>query len=147
MSRIKMVNFKAKSKSAKRIEFMKTQYRTIGEYIKTFPKDVQLILEKMRQTIQKAAPEATEAISYQMPAFKLNGNLVWFAAFKNHIGFYPIPSGIEAFKEEVSPYIAGKGTFQFPLDKPIPYDLIEKIVIFRIKENLEKKKKYNVRRG
>lgn len=142
-----MVNFKAKSKSVQRIEFMKKQYKTIDGYIKTFPKDVQLILEKMRQTIQKAAPEATEAISYQMPAFKLNGNLIWFAAFKNHIGFYPIPSGIEAFKEEVSPYIAGKGTLQFPLDKPITYDLIEKVVIFRIKENLEKKKKYNVRRG
>ena len=72
---------------------------------------------------------------------------MWFAAFKNHIGFYPVPSGIEAFREKVSPYIAGKGTLQFPLDKPIPYDLIEKIVTFRVQENLEKKKKYGTRRG
>ncbi len=126
---------------------MGRQFKTIDEYIKSFPEDIQIILEKIRQTIRKAAPEATEAISYQMPLFKLNGNLVWFASFKNHIGFYPIPSGTETFKEEVSPYIAGKGTLQFPLDKPIPYNLIEKIVIFRVKENLEKKKKYNVRRG
>jgi uncharacterized protein YdhG (YjbR/CyaY superfamily) len=94
----------------------------------------------MRQTIRKAAPEAIEAISYQMPAFKLNGNLVYFAAFKNHIGFYPTPSGIESFTEELSPYAKGKGSVQFPLDKPIPYDLVEKIVLFRVKENLAKKK-------
>jgi len=81
-----------------------------------------------------------------MPAFKSNGNLAWLAAFKSHIGFYPTPSGIEAFKKDVSLYAAGKGTLQFPLDKPIPYDLIEKIVTFRAKENLEKKKKYNVGR-
>jgi uncharacterized protein YdhG (YjbR/CyaY superfamily) len=100
------------------------QFRTIDEYIKTFPKNIQRILEKMRQTIKEAAPEAVEAISYQMPTFKLNGkNLVHFAAFKNHIGFYPIPSGIEAFKKELSPYKQGKGSVQFPLDKPIPYDL------------------------
>ena len=123
---------------------MGTQYKTIDEYIESFPEDIQIILKKIRQTIWKAAPEATEAISYQMPVFKLNGNLVWFAAFKSHIGFYPIPLGIEAFKEEVYPYVAGKGTLQFPLDKPIPYDLIEKIVTFRAKENLEKKKKYNI---
>ncbi len=126
---------------------MKKQFKTIDEYIKTFPEEVQVILQKVRSTIHSAAPEATEAISYQMPAFKLNGNLVWFAAFKDHIGFYPIPSGIEAFKEEVSPYIAGKGTLQFPLNQPIPYDLIEKIVTFRAKENLEKKKKYTKRRS
>ena len=125
---------------------MGKQYKTIDEYIKTFPEDVQIILNKIRQTIRKAAPEATEAISYQMPAFKFNGNLVWFAAFKDHIGFYPIPSGMETFKEEASPYVAGKGTLQFPLDKPIPYDLIEKIVNFRAKENLEKKKKYSKKR-
>ncbi|MGI0029855.1 MAG: iron chaperone [Nitrososphaera sp.] len=108
----------------------------MDEYIKTFPKDVQGILEKMRQTIRKVAPEATEAISYQMPTFKLNGkNLVHFAAFKNHIGFYPIPSGIEAFKKELSPYKQGKGSVQFPIDRPIPYDLVKKIVIFRVKEN------------
>ena len=126
---------------------MKRQFNTIDGYIQTFPEDVQDILQKIRQTIRKAAPEASEAISYQMPAFKLNGNLVWFAAFKNHIGFYPMPSGTEAFKDQVSPYIAGKGTMQFPLDKPIPYDLIEKIVIFRVKENLVKMKKYYIGGG
>ncbi len=119
---------------------MRRQLKTIDEYIKTFPENVQIILEKIRQTIRKAAPEATEAISYEMPTFKLNGNLVHFAAFKNHIGFYPIPSGIEAFKEELSPYIRGKGTLQFPLGKPIPYEMVEKIVVFRVKENLAKKK-------
>ena len=115
---------------------MRKQFQTIDEYIKAFPKDVQNILEKMRETIRKAAPEAVEAISYQMPTFKLNGkNLVFFAAFKNHMGFYPIPSGIEAFKEELSPYKQGKGSIQFPLDKPIPYELVEKIVKYRVKEN------------
>jgi uncharacterized protein YdhG (YjbR/CyaY superfamily) len=121
---------------------MRTQSSTIGEYIKGFPADVQTILEKMRQTIRKAAPDAVEAISYQMPTFKLNGkNLVHFAAFQNHIGFYPIPSGIEAFKKELSPYKQGKGSVQFPLDEPIPYDLVEKIVKYRVKENLENYKR------
>ena len=111
----------------------------MDEYIETFPEDVQKILEEMRQTIKKAAPEAVEAISYQMPTFKLNGkNLVHFAAFKNHIGFYPMPSGIEAFKNDLSSYKQGKGSVQFPMDKPIPYDFIKKIVDFRAKENLEK---------
>jgi uncharacterized protein YdhG (YjbR/CyaY superfamily) len=113
------------------------KFRTMDEYIKMFPKDVQSILEKMRQTIMEAAPEAIEVISYQMPTFKLNGkNLVHFAAYKNHIGFYPIPSGIEAFKKELSPYKQGKGSVQFPLDRPLPYDLVKKIVMFRAKENL-----------
>jgi len=117
----------------------KNHFKNMDEYIETFPKDVQKILEEMRQTIKKAAPEAVEAISYQMPTFKLNGkNLVHFAAFKNHIGFYPIPSGIEAFKEELSSYKQGKGSVQFPMDKPIPYDLVKKIVDYRAKENLEK---------
>ena len=107
----------------------------MDEYIKTFPNDVQSILEKMRQTIRKAAPEAVEAISYQMPTFKLNGkNLVHFAAWKNHIGFYPTPSGTETFKKELSPYKRTKGSVQFPIELPIPYDLVEKIVIFRMKE-------------
>jgi uncharacterized protein YdhG (YjbR/CyaY superfamily) len=120
---------------------MRGQYETIDEYIAIFPKDVQVILRKMRQTIRDAAPGAAEAISYQMPTFKLNGrNLVHFAAFKSHIGFYPIPSGIEAFKAELSPYKQGKGSVQFPLDKPIPYDLVERIVRYRVKENMEKKK-------
>jgi uncharacterized protein YdhG (YjbR/CyaY superfamily) len=116
---------------------LKKQFKTIDEYIKTFPKDVQGILEKMRQTIRKSAPEATEAISYQMPTFKLNGNLVHFAAFKNHIGFYPTPSGIEAFKKELSGYKWAKGSVQFPIDKAFPFDLVEKIVKFRVKENME----------
>ncbi len=115
---------------------MRGQYKTIDEYIQTFPEDVQKILEKMRQTIKVAAPGAAEAISYQMPTFKLNGkNLVHFAAFQKHIGFYPQPSGTEAFQKELAPYKSGKGSIQFPLDKPIPYDLIEKIVKFRVKEN------------
>jgi uncharacterized protein YdhG (YjbR/CyaY superfamily) len=119
---------------------MRTLYKTIDEYIETFPANIQTILENMRQTIRKAAPEAVETISYQMSAFKLNGNLVYFAAFKNHIGFYPTPSGIETFKNELCPYKKSKGSVQFPLDKPIPYDLVEKIVLFRVKENLAKKK-------
>ena len=118
----------------------KKQFKTIDEYIKTFPEDVRSVLEKMRQTIRKAAPEAEEVISYQMPAFKQNGMLVWFAAYKNHIGFYPRTSGIEAFKKELSLYEGAKGSVQFPIKKPIPYDLVEKIVIFRRKENLEKKR-------
>ena len=118
---------------------MKTQFGTIDEYIKTFPKNVQSILEKMRQTIKKVVPDAEEAITYQMPTFKLNGkNLVHFAAWKNHIGFYPTPSGTEAFQRELSPYKRAKGSVQFPLDEPVPFDLVEKIVIFRVKENLKK---------
>jgi uncharacterized protein YdhG (YjbR/CyaY superfamily) len=116
---------------------MKKQFKTIDEYIKTFPDDVQGILKRMRQTIQKAAPDAVEAISYQMPTFKLSGkNLVHFAAFKNHIGFYPTPSGTESFQKELSPYKGGKGSVRFPLDKPIPFDLVEKIVVFRVEETL-----------
>jgi uncharacterized protein YdhG (YjbR/CyaY superfamily) len=112
---------------------------TIDEYIAGFPMDIQVILQKIRQTIKEAAPEALEAISYQMPTFKLNGNLVHFAAYKNHIGFYPIPSGIEKFKAELSVYKQGKGSVQFPIDKPIPYDLIKRIVEFRVLENTQKK--------
>ncbi len=119
---------------------MKKQPNTIDEYIQTFPEDIQSILEKMRQSIRKAAPDAVEAISYQMPTFKLNGrNLVHFAAWKNHIGFYPTPSGTEAFQKELSPYKRAKGSVQFPLDKPIPFDLVKKVVLFRVKENLKKK--------
>ena len=125
--------------------YTRKQFKTIDEYIEAFPVDVQHILEKMRETIQQTAPEAVEAISYQMPTFKLNGkNLVHFAAYKNHIGFYPIPSGIEAFKQELSPYKQGKGSVQFPIDKPIPYDLVEKIVKYRAKENLARVKKAEV---
>jgi len=117
------------------------QFRTIDEYIEASPKDVQGILQRLRLTIRKAAPEAAETISYQMPTFRLNGKgLVYFAAFKNHIGFYPIPSGIEAFKKELSRYKQGKGSVQFPIDKPIPYDLVRRIVRFRAKENQERKR-------
>lgn len=118
---------------------MKRGFKSIDEYISTFPKDVQEILEVMRQTIKKAAPNSIEAISYQIPTLKQNGkNLVHFAAFKNHIGFYPAPSGIEAFSNELKPYITGKGTLQFAYNKPIPWSLISKIVKFRVKENLER---------
>ena len=116
----------------------KTRFETIDEYISTFPKDVQGLLEKMRQVIKEAAPEAVEAISYQMPTFKLNGNLVHFAAFKHHIGFYPTPSGIDTFKKELAPYESSKGSVQFPMGKPLPLDLVKRIVEFRVKENKEK---------
>lgn len=118
----------------------KSTPKDIDEYIAGFPQDVQEILEKIRATVREAAPEAKEKISYGMPAFTLNGNLVYFAAFKNHIGFYPIPSGIEEFKEELSVYKQGKGSVQFPLDEPMPYELITRIVKFRAQENLEKAK-------
>jgi len=110
---------------------------TIDVYIASFPDNVQGILETMRRTIKKAAPTAEETIRYQMPTFKLNGkNLVHFAAFKHHIGFYPIPSGITAFQKELSIYKQGKGSVQFPLDKPMPYDLVKRIVLFRVNETL-----------
>ena len=116
------------------------KFKTIDEYIKTFPEDVQIILEKVRQTILKAAPGSAETISYQMPAFKLNGRvLVYFAGWKNHIGFYPTPSGTTVFEKELSQYEGAKGSVKFPLDKPIPYDLIGKIVRYRVKENANRK--------
>ncbi len=111
---------------------------TIDEYIAGFPAEVQALLQEMRATIRATAPEATEAISYRMPTFKLHGILVHFAAFKNHIGFYPVPSGLEAFKEELAAYKGGKGSVQFPLDQPLPLALVEKIVRFRVAENLAK---------
>jgi uncharacterized protein YdhG (YjbR/CyaY superfamily) len=114
---------------------------TIDEYIAGFPEDIQVILQKIRLTIREAAPDAVEVISYQMPTFKLGRNLVHFAAHKAHIGFYPAPSGIEEFEQKLAPYIAGKGTVRFPLDQPIPYDLIREIVVFRVKENLARAKK------
>jgi uncharacterized protein YdhG (YjbR/CyaY superfamily) len=115
-----------------------TAPENIDEYIAGFPNDIQKILQKIRMTIKKAAPEAQETIKYLMPTFTLKGNLVHFAAFKNHIGFYPAPMGIEEFKEELSTYASGKGSVQFPLDQPIPFDLISKIVRFRVAKNLEK---------
>ena len=116
----------------------KTPPKNMDEYISLFPTDVQIILEKIRLTIKKAAPTAQETINYQMPTFTLHGNLVHFAAFKNHIGFYPTPSGIENFKKELSAYEGAKGSVRFPLDKPIPYALIGKIVKFRVKEVMQK---------
>jgi uncharacterized protein YdhG (YjbR/CyaY superfamily) len=115
-----------------------TNFKTIDAYISTFPEEVQEILEKVRQTIQKAAPEATEAMSYQIPTFKLSGNLVHFAAFKNHIGFYPGARAMEIFADELSAYEVSKGSIQFPKNQPIPFPLIQKIVKHRVKENLEK---------
>jgi uncharacterized protein YdhG (YjbR/CyaY superfamily) len=112
----------------------------IDEYIGGFPNDVQEILEKVRMTIQEAAPDAKEKISYSMPAFEQNGIVVYFAAFKNHIGLYALPSGHEQFKEALSKYKSGKGSVQFPLSQPMPFDLITKIVKFRVQENLEKVK-------
>lgn len=113
----------------------------IDDYINSFPKDVQLILTNIRMVIRKEAPNATEAMRYAIPTFIENGNLVHFAAFKKHIGFYALPSGNLAFQKEISKYKNGKGSIQFPLDEPIPYTLIKKIVQFRLKENLEKIKK------
>lgn len=111
---------------------------TIDAYIAGFPEEVQSILEQIRATIHVAAPGATEAISYGIPTFKLKGNLVHFAAFKNHIGFYPAPTGAEAFKTELSVYKTGKGSVQFPFDQPMPLDLITKIVAFRVQQMQEK---------
>ena len=112
---------------------------TIDEYIADFPADVQKILQQIRATIKEAAPEAGEKISYGMPTFTLKGNLIHFAAFKNHIGLYPTPNGIEEFKEELSAYKGAKGSVQFPIDKPMPLALITRIVKFRVKKSLEKK--------
>ena len=119
---------------------MNTLINSIDEYIGTFPQEIQILLEQVRTTIKQAAPEAEEAIKYAMPTFVLNGNLVHFAAFKNHIGFYPVPSGIEAFKKELSVYKGAKGSVQFPLDKPMPLKLISEIVKFRVNENRLKAK-------
>jgi len=110
----------------------------MDEYIGGFANDVHAILEKIRITIRKAAPSAKEKIGYGIPTFTLNGNLVHFAAFKRHIGFYPTPSGIKKFKQELSVYKGAKGSVQFPIDKPIPFGLISKIVKFRVQENLKK---------
>jgi uncharacterized protein YdhG (YjbR/CyaY superfamily) len=115
--------------------------RNIDEYIAGFPKDIQRLLEQMRLTIKKAAPAAEETIKYAMPTFTLHGNLVHFAAFKNHIGFYPVPTGIEAFKKELAAYKGGKGSVQFPIDKPLPLGLVAKIAKFRVIENTKKTKK------
>jgi uncharacterized protein YdhG (YjbR/CyaY superfamily) len=116
------------------------KFKDIDDYIAVHPKNIQEILGKLRATIQKAAPNAEEAISYQMPTFKLNGNLLHFAAYRNHIGLYPAPSSITAFKKELVIYKSSKGAIQFPLDKPIPFALVSKIVKFRVSESLQKEK-------
>ncbi len=118
----------------------KIKPKNIDEYIEGFPKEIQTILKELRSAISKAAPGAEETINYGVPTFTLNGNLVHFAAYKNHIGFYPTPGGIEAFKKELSIYEGAKGSVQFPLDKPLPLELVTKIVKFRVKENAEKSK-------
>ena len=110
----------------------------IDAYISGYPEAIRKLLQEIRDTIKKAAPQAEEVISYGMPAFRQNGMLVWYAAFKNHIGFYPIPSGIEAFKDELSAFKGTKGSIHFPLDKPLPVDLISRIVSFRLAENMIK---------
>jgi uncharacterized protein YdhG (YjbR/CyaY superfamily) len=115
-----------------------TTYQSIDDYITGFPDKVQAILRQIRQLVRDLAPEAEEGISYQMPTFKLHGPLVYFGAYKSHIGFYPTPSGTEKFQEELAPYKSGKGSIRFPLDQPIPFDLIAEIVKFRVQENLEK---------
>jgi uncharacterized protein YdhG (YjbR/CyaY superfamily) len=125
---------------------MARQFQTIDDYIAAFPEDVQRILGELRQTIKEAAPEAQETINYQIPTFTLNGNLVHFAAFEKHIGFYPTPSGIEAFKQELSRYKRAKGSVQFPIDEPLPLPLIRRIVEYRVKENMEKKQKRKAER-
>lgn len=114
--------------------------QNVDQYISMFEPTVQKKLQQMRQTIQKAAPAAEELISYGMPAYKYHGVLVYFAGYKNHIGFYATPTGHAAFKKELSVYKEGKGSVQFPLDEPLPLSLVSKIVKFRVKENLEKEK-------
>ena len=114
--------------------------KDIDEYIAAQPESLRPVLEKLRQTILKAAPKAEEVISYQMPAFKYHGVLVYFAVFKKHIGFFPTPSPIPVFKKELASYKCSKATIQFPLDQPIPWSLVTKIVKFKVKENQERKK-------
>ncbi len=118
--------------------------KTIDDYISTFPPDVQEILQNLRKLIHETAPDAKEAMAYGIPTFTVNENLVHFAAFEHHIGFYPTPSGIAAFKKELSPYKHAKGSVQFPLDQPIPYDLVRRIVEYRVNEIRKKRseKKY-----
>ncbi|MBI3174387.1 MAG: DUF1801 domain-containing protein [Chloroflexi bacterium] len=122
------------------MEKQKTGFTSVDEYIAAFPADVQERLRQMRAVIREAAPEAQEKISYQMPTFFLHGNLVHFAAFKTHIGFYPAPRGIEAFKDELAAYEGAKGSVRFPLDQPLPLDLVRRIVQFRVADQLQNAK-------
>lgn len=117
------------------------QVNSIDEYIADFPDDVQKAMEKVRATIRKAAPRAEEAIAYQIPTFVLNGNLIHFAGYKHHIGLYPGSKAIEEFKDELTGYKISKGTVQFPLDKPMPVGLINRITKFCVKRNLAKPQK------
>jgi uncharacterized protein YdhG (YjbR/CyaY superfamily) len=126
------------SRRKKRMVSSRSTAKDIDEYIASFPAGTQEILENVRAAIREAAPEAKEKISYGIPTFTLQGNLVHFGGYSKHIGFYPTPSGIEKFKRELSVYKGAKGSVQFPLDEPIPYDLIRQIVSFRVHENLEK---------
>lgn len=120
------------------MEKNKTAAANVDAYIKQFPPEVQAMLQQLRSAIKTAAPKAEELISYMMPAYKYHGVLVYFGGYKNHIGFYPTGSGIEAFKKELSVYNGSKGTVQFPLDKPLPLTLIKQIVKYRVQMNLEK---------
>lgn len=120
------------------MEQNKVAYESIDEYILQFTPEVQEILKTLRKVIKEAAPAASEKISYQMPTFALYGNLVHFAAYKNHIGFYPAPSGVDTFKEELSKYKGAKGSIQFPIEEPMPYELISRMVKFRVAENIKK---------
>ena len=117
---------------------MRTQFNSIDEYIAEFPADVKELLETIRYTIAENAPDAQECINYGMPTFKLEGNLVHFAAYKKHLGFYPGPTGVAKFEKELKKFVTSKGAIQFPLDKELPLSLVSKIVKFRVKENLEK---------
>lgn len=117
----------------------KKQFETMDEYIRSFPEPVRTTLEKVRKTVRDVAPEATEAISYQIPTFKINGKyLVYFAAWKQHIAMYPIPLGTEAFQNEIAPHRTGKGTLRFPMDRPIPWALVKRLVKFHMREREEK---------
>jgi uncharacterized protein YdhG (YjbR/CyaY superfamily) len=124
----------------------KTGFTSVDDYISTLPKDTQKIMQEIRKTIKTVAPKAEETISYQMPAFKLDGQYIaHYAAWKKHIGMYPVPAGDEAFRKEIAPYLGAKSSLQFPLDKPLPLQLIRKMVKFRIAENLKNEKKKSVR--
>ncbi len=128
------------------METNRPHFDSIDAYIATFPPEVQTKLRALRRAVQLAAPEATEKISYQMPTFHLHGNLVHFAAYKHHIGFYPAPTGIEQFAAELSRYEGSKGAIRFPIDQPLPLDLITRIVRFRVEENLARQQKKAARR-
>jgi uncharacterized protein YdhG (YjbR/CyaY superfamily) len=114
------------------------KFKTVDEYLSSFPADTGSVLRKMRTTIKEVVPDAEELISYNMPAFKLHGVLVWYAAYKNHIGLYPTSSAIKTFAQELSMYKTSKGAIQFPIDEPIPTNLVKKIVKFRVKQDSEK---------